>query len=103
MAVQNKIVSSTGKLESGRLLQLRNSHHRSVSALRRKLHSGGNFFAFRRDSPDSRRMGDGDARVVYGKSILTAYSKKLLKSLISGAFCLCFPAKCSVISVLLST
>ena len=29
--------------------QLRNSRHRSVSALRRKLHSGGNFFASTRD------------------------------------------------------
>ena len=31
-------------------LQLRNSRHRSVSALRRKLHSGGNFFPFRSET-----------------------------------------------------
>ena len=31
-------------------LQLRNSRHRSVSALRRKLHSGRNFFPFRSET-----------------------------------------------------
>ena len=37
------------QIDFDRLLQLKNSHHRSVSALRRKLRSDGNFFAFRHD------------------------------------------------------
>ena len=44
------------------MLQLRNSHHRSVSALRRKLHSGGNFFAL---GPDSLRWIPGRERRGY--------------------------------------
>ena len=47
--------------------QLKNFHHRSVSALRRKLRFGGNFFAFRRNSLRWARGVE--------KSILTAYPK----------------------------
>ena len=45
--------------ESHPLRQLRNSHHRSVSALRRKLRYDGNFFAF---GPDSLRWIPGRER-----------------------------------------